>query len=82
MLINLLSNAVKFTERGRIAVRVSSRASAARDRHVVAIAVEDTGPGIEPGNLARIFDAFDQADEGRASAAPVSASRSAATSRA
>jgi anti-sigma regulatory factor (Ser/Thr protein kinase) len=62
VLINLLSNAVKFTERGRVTVRVSSRAGATRDRHLVAIAVEDTGPGIEPRNLTRIFDAFDQAD--------------------
>ena len=61
VLINLLSNAVKFTDSGRIAVRASSR-SVAEDRHVVAIAVEDTGPGIEPGDLTRIFDAFDQAD--------------------
>ena len=60
VLINLLSNAVKFTTSGRIAVRASSRV-AAGDRHVVVIAVEDTGPGIEPGNLGRIFDAFDQA---------------------
>jgi CheY-like chemotaxis protein len=34
----------------------------AGNTHVVAIAVEDTGPGIEPRNLERIFDAFDQAD--------------------
>ena len=61
VLINLLSNAVKFTNAGRVAVRASSRV-AAGDQHVVAIAVEDTGPGIEPGNLTRIFDAFDQAD--------------------
>ena len=47
VLINLLSNAVKFTNDGRVAVRASSRAVAG-DRHVVAIAVEDTGPGIEP----------------------------------
>jgi CheY-like chemotaxis protein/anti-sigma regulatory factor (Ser/Thr protein kinase) len=62
VLINLLSNAVKFTERGRVTVRVSSRAGATRDRHVVAIAVEDTGVGIEPRNLTRVFEAFDQAD--------------------
>ena len=61
VLINLLSNAVKFTTSGRVAVRASCRV-AAGDRHVVAIAVEDTGPGIEPRNLDRIFDAFDQAD--------------------
>ena len=61
VVINLLSNAVKFTNDGRVDVRACSRAVAG-DRHVVAIAVEDTGPGIEPGNLTRIFDAFDQAD--------------------
>ena len=51
VVINLLSNAVKFTERGRVAVRVSSaqvRHGPARRSH---IAVEDTGPGIEPRNL-------------------------------
>ena len=61
VVINLLSNAVKFTNDGRVAIRAGSRAVAG-DRHVVAITVEDTGTGIEPGNLARIFDAFDQAD--------------------
>ena len=61
VLINLLSNAVKFTATGRVAVRTSARLTAA-NRHVVAITVEDTGPGIEPRNLERIFDAFDQAD--------------------
>ena len=64
VLINLLSNAVKFTERGRVTVRVSSRAGSAPDRHLVDIAVEDTGPGIESRDLTRIFDAFDQADSG------------------
>ena len=61
VVINLMSNAVKFTPAGRVTVRAGAR-PAAGDRHVVAIAVEDTGPGIEPGNLTRIFDAFDQAD--------------------
>ena len=61
VVINLLSNAVKFTRSGHIAVRASSR-PAAGDRHIVTIAVEDTGSGIEPQNLSRIFDAFDQAD--------------------
>ncbi len=65
VVINLLSNAIKFTERGRVTVRTSARTGAAPDRHVVAIAVEDTGPGIESWDLARIFDAFDQADKVR-----------------
>jgi CheY-like chemotaxis protein/anti-sigma regulatory factor (Ser/Thr protein kinase) len=61
VLINLISNAVKFTERGRIAVRASAR-PAAGGRYAVTITVTDSGPGIEPANLTRIFDAFEQAD--------------------
>jgi len=61
VLINLLSNAVKFTATGQVAVRTGARVNAA-DQYAVAIAVEDTGPGIEPRNFGRIFDAFDQAD--------------------
>ncbi len=61
VVINLLSNAVKFTARGRIAVRASAR-PAAPDRHHITIAVEDTGPGIEPVHLTRIFEVFDQGD--------------------
>ena len=61
VVINLLSNAVKFTTRGRIAVRASAR-PAAQDRHHITIAVEDTGPGIEPAHFTRIFEVFDQGD--------------------
>ena len=61
VVINLLSNAVKFTTHGRVSVRASSRV-ATGERHIVTIDVEDTGPGIQPANLRRIFDAFDQAD--------------------
>ena len=61
VLINLLSNAVKFTGAGSVAVRAGARPIAG-DRHVVTMAVEDTGPGIGPEHLTRIFDAFDQAD--------------------
>ena len=50
VVINLLSNAVKFTRSGHIAVRASSR-PAAGGRHIVTIAVEDTGSGIERQNL-------------------------------
>ena len=61
MAINLLSNAAKFTERGRIVVRASSH-PIAQDRHSVVISVADTGPGIAPENIHRIFEAFDQAE--------------------
>jgi PAS domain S-box-containing protein len=60
VVINLLSNAVKFAARGRIEVRATCR-PAGEGRYRIAIAVQDSGPGIEPADLTRIFDAFDQA---------------------
>ncbi|HEX3251591.1 MAG TPA: ATP-binding protein [Pyrinomonadaceae bacterium] len=54
---NLLSNAVKFTSQGgKICVRVQQDAADAR------VTVKDTGQGIEPEFLPRVFDRFLQAD--------------------
>jgi two-component system, sensor histidine kinase and response regulator len=58
ILLNLVGNAVKFTERG--GVRVTARPA----DHGVEIAVADTGIGIPPEVLPRIFDEFRQADAG------------------
>src|SRR5262245_23653783 len=54
---NLLSNAAKFTERGG-RIRIASERS---DDHVV-VHVQDSGIGITPAMLPRIFDMFVQAD--------------------
>ena len=56
-LYNLLSNAAKFTEAGRIAVRVR------RDDDRLSFAVEDTGIGLSPEQITRLFQRFTQADE-------------------
>jgi signal transduction histidine kinase/ActR/RegA family two-component response regulator len=54
---NLLSNAVKFTPHGgKISVRVDQHGSDAR------VTVKDTGQGVEPEFLPRVFDRFRQAD--------------------
>ncbi len=58
---NLVSNAVKFTESGAIDVRVSARDAGAR-KHLVSIAVADTGIGIEESVLGMLFSEFTQAD--------------------
>jgi signal transduction histidine kinase len=58
--LNLLSNAAKFTERGAIALQV--RPCRIGGAEAVAIVVRDTGPGISPENLARLFQPFSQVD--------------------
>ena len=55
ILINLLSNAVKFTEKGRVTLECDSH-----DAQTVSIAVSDTGAGIPPDQLERIFEPFVQ----------------------
>jgi signal transduction histidine kinase len=58
ILINLLSNAVKYTESGSITVQ--ARYVAAHDE--VWLSVADTGIGIAPADLERVFEAYAQID--------------------
>ncbi len=56
---NLVSNAVKFTEHGRVEIRILC-AGGLRVRCEVA----DTGIGMNAEQCARVFDSFEQADDG------------------
>ncbi|MEZ5923831.1 MAG: ATP-binding protein [Hyphomicrobiaceae bacterium] len=60
VLINLLSNAVKFTDRGNVAVRLRSTGGDAPKGGGLMIEVEDTGCGIDPGDMGRIMQPFAQ----------------------
>lgn len=63
ILLNLLSNAVKFTERGFVCLDVAGRQEA-DSRCTVRVEVQDTGVGIVPAALERIFESFAQEDSG------------------
>jgi PAS domain S-box-containing protein len=60
IVLNLLSNAVKFTGQGRVEVTV--RTTTANGRWQVDIAVTDSGIGITPEGMSRLFQSFSQAD--------------------
>ncbi|MBV9489578.1 MAG: PAS domain-containing sensor histidine kinase, partial [Verrucomicrobia bacterium] len=60
ILFNLLSNAIKFTKKGgNVWVRAELH-----DARCFKLAVEDTGIGIKPENLPRLFQEFEQLDSG------------------
>ncbi len=60
-LVNYLSNAIKFTERGKITLRCHTIERREND-FLVQFEVEDTGAGIPPDDLGRLFQSFEQAD--------------------
>ncbi|MBC8165424.1 MAG: PDZ domain-containing protein [Bryobacteraceae bacterium] len=61
-LLNLLSNAAKFTKDGTISLRTLHSADAETSRDWVTFEVADTGIGMTPEQLGRLFSAFSQAD--------------------
>ena len=64
VLTNLVGNAIKFTERGEVIVDVRQvdADAATSDMCELEFSVQDTGVGIAPHNIARLFTAFTQAD--------------------
>jgi len=57
---NLIDNAVKFTERGSVGLRVSAE-PAARNRVRLVFTVSDSGIGLAPAEIRRLFRPFAQA---------------------
>ncbi|MBS0630340.1 MAG: PAS domain S-box protein [Verrucomicrobia bacterium] len=61
VLMNLIGNAIKFTPQGEVVVSVRAR-PAEGERVELEFAVADTGIGIPPEGLARLFKSFSQVD--------------------
>ena len=61
IVVNLLSNAVKFTEKGEVFLNVETRRTRDR-RHELQFTVRDTGIGIPPDRIGRLFQSFSQVD--------------------
>ncbi len=80
VLINIVGNAIKFTETGRVVLRVrlqtqSNRLNPGEDDspdsdssgQYLYFEVEDTGPGIAPDEMPKLFEPFGQTETGRKS---------------
>ncbi|MFM7723089.1 MAG: ATP-binding protein [Bacteroidota bacterium] len=61
VLFNIVGNAIKFTSKGKVVVHVEmlNRENSKVD---IRIRVEDTGVGMDPGYLQRVYEAFSQED--------------------
>ena len=63
ILLNLLGNAIKFTDTGQVALTVETDVVGDADGPIaVTAAVSDTGLGIPPDRVGRLFQSFSQAD--------------------
>ena len=60
ILLNLANNAIKYTERGRVIIELSSQRGAGGK--AIEFAVSDTGIGIRPEDVDKLFEAFGQVD--------------------
>jgi PAS domain S-box-containing protein len=61
ILINLAGNAIKFTEKGKVHIHCRVISTSGLGQHL-SIKISDTGIGMEPEHLKKLFQKFNQAD--------------------
>ena len=65
VLSNLINNAVKYTsEGGIVSIKIRTDSSKARNDRVVTVSVKDTGSGIDPVVMPRLFSKFASSNKG------------------
>lgn len=62
IMLNLLSNALKFTDDGIITIDIEDETPSDADAAVLRIAIHDTGIGIPPDRIDKLFQRFSQVD--------------------
>ncbi|MBW4638501.1 MAG: response regulator [Gloeocapsa sp. UFS-A4-WI-NPMV-4B04] len=67
VLINLLGNAIKFTDTGRVILRVKADKKRKYEPSLLTFEVEDTGSGIAPADMGKLFKPFVQTEAGQKS---------------
>ena len=76
ILLNILGNAIKFTPQGEVILTVNSTTQEAEEaeeaeetnkKYILSFSISDTGRGIAPEELTKLFEAFSQTESGRES---------------
>ena len=67
ILVNLLDNAIKFTQAGQVILEIDKVLSEDDSNPILSLSVADTGSGIAPEELDKLFDPFSQTETGRKS---------------
>ncbi|SFX60465.1 response regulator [Marinospirillum alkaliphilum] len=65
MLINLLGNAIKFTQNGEVHLTVERLSGSDNPQPVIRFSVRDTGIGMSPEALQKVFEPFEQVNSER-----------------
>jgi signal transduction histidine kinase/DNA-binding NarL/FixJ family response regulator len=69
VLINLLGNAIKFTDKGQVTLRLSMVKEVLDNQALIRFEVEDSGVGMTPEQLEKIFQPFEQVGDTKRRAA-------------
>lgn len=63
-IINLLTNAVKYTKEGSVTLSMDYKKIASK-KIILMVSVKDTGTGIKPENMEKLFSPFERIEEGK-----------------